>query len=149
MIIHTASEGITLARKLENESAQFYEGLAKKYAPDAETFLSFARENKKNIAQIERAYYGVITDAIEGGYAFNLDTDKYTLQTVISEKAKYADILKQAAAMEGQITGFYTEAAEQSRALMADVPRTFLLVVKKRDSRKAKLQELLGREGGK
>ncbi len=149
MIIHTASEGITLARKLENDSAQFYEGLAKKYAPDAETFLTFAKENKKNIAQIDRAYYGVITDALEGGYALNLDTDKYTLQTGIPEKAKYADLLKQAAAMEEKITGYYTEAAEQSRALMADVPRTFLLVVKKRDSRKAKLQELIGREAGK
>jgi hypothetical protein len=149
MIIHTASEGITLARKLENESAQFYEGIARKYLPDAETYLSFARENKKNIAQIERAYYGVITDAIEGGYAFNLDPDKYAFSNAIPEKASYTDILKQALAMEEKITGFYTEAAEQSRALMADVPRTFLLVARKRDSRKAKLQELLGRESSK
>ena len=52
MIIHTASEGITLARKLENDSAAFYEALAKKYVADAETYLSFTRDNKKNIAQI-------------------------------------------------------------------------------------------------
>ena len=32
--------------------------------------ISFAKENKKNIANIERVYYGVITDAIEGSYAF-------------------------------------------------------------------------------
>jgi len=143
MIIHTASEGITLARKLENDSAGFYEGMAEKYAPYAETFLSFARENKKNIAQVDRAYYGVITDALEGCFAFNLDTEKYILRTAIPEKAKYADALKQAAAMEDKITAFYHEAAEQSGALMADVPRTFLLVAKKRENRKAKLQDLM------
>lgn len=148
-MIHTASEGITLARKLENDSAQFYEVMAKKYAQDAETYLTFSGENKKNITQIERAYYGVITDAIEGGYAFNLDPDKYAFPTAIPENANYADILTQAAAMEEKITGFYAEAAEQSRALMADLPRTFLLVVKKRDARKAKLKEFLGRETGK
>jgi hypothetical protein len=145
MIIHTASEGISLARKLENESAQFYEGMAKKYALDAEAYLSFASENKKNIAQIDRAYYGVITDAIEGCYAFNLDTSKYAIETGISEKASHADTLKQALVIEEKISGFYTEAAAQSRGLMADVPRAFLLVVKKREARKAKLQEFLAK----
>lgn len=145
MIIHTASEGMTLARKLENDSAAFYEALAKKYAAETDTFETFAKENKKNIAQIDRAYYGVITDAIEGGYAFNLDADKYALQTVLVPSAKYAEALKQAATMEETINGFYTAAAEQSRALMADVPRTFLLVVKKRDARKAKIQELIAK----
>ena len=41
MILHTASEGITLAKKLENDSAKFYEELAQRYAKNAETFLSF------------------------------------------------------------------------------------------------------------
>ena len=143
MIIHTASEGITLARKLENDSAAFYEALAKKYAADADTYLSFAKENKKNIAQIDRAYYGVITDALEGGYALNLETDKYSLKTALAASVKQADALKQAGAMEDTIIDYYTVAAEQSRALMADVPQTFLLVAKKRKVRKEKLQELL------
>lgn len=142
MIIHTASEGITLAKKLENDSAEFYEDMARKYTKDAETLLSFSRENKKYSAQIERAYYGVITDAIEGGYAFNLDPDKYTIKTGIPEKASYADTLKQAAAIEDRITAFYTDAAEQSRGLMADVPRSFLLVAKKREARLTKLKQL-------
>jgi predicted transcriptional regulator of viral defense system len=142
MIIHTASEGMTLARKLENDSAQFYEGLAKKFAPDAEAYLSFAKDNKKNIAQIDRAYYGVITDALEGGYAFNLETESYVLKTAIPEKAKYADVLKQAAAMEKKIIAYYTAAAEQSRALMADVPQTFLLVAKKRKRRLEAIKSL-------
>jgi len=145
MIIHTASEGITLARRLENDSAAFYEALAKKHAADAETLLAYARENKKFITQIDRAYYGVITDALEGGYALNLDADKYVPPKAPAGNAKYADSLKQAAAMEAMIIDFYTVAAEQSRALMADVPRTFLLVAKKREARQAKLQELLAK----
>jgi hypothetical protein len=142
MIIHTASEGITLARKLENDSAKFYEDMAQKYNKDADTLKAFAQENKKNIAQIDRAYYGVITDAIEGGYAFNLDTDKYVLKAEIPSSAAYADALKQALAMEDLIVAFYTEAAKQSGGLMADVPRTFLLVAKKRAGRIEKLKQL-------
>jgi hypothetical protein len=36
MIIHTMSEGMTLAHKIEYDSAAFYETLAKKYTQDAE-----------------------------------------------------------------------------------------------------------------
>jgi rubrerythrin len=143
MIIHTMSEGITLARKLENDSAAFYEALAKKYAADADVYLSIAKDNKKNIAQIDRSYYGVITDALEGGYALNLEADKYVIKTTLAANVKLADALKQAVAMEDTIIDYYTVAAEQSRALMADVPQTFLLVAKKRKSRKEKLAQLL------
>jgi len=38
---------------------------------------------------------------------------------------------------------FYTIAAEQSKNLMADVPRSFMLVVKKRSERVPKLKALL------
>ena len=143
MILHTASEGITFAKKLENDSARFYEGLAQRYTQDAETFLSFATENKKNIAQIERAYYGVITDAIEGGYAFNIDPDNYALKTTIPDRAGYADILDQAVEIEEMIIKFYSDAAEQSKSLMADVPRAFMMVDKKKELRKTKLRSLL------
>jgi rubrerythrin len=143
MLIHTASEGITLAKKLENDSAGFYEELAQRYTKDAETFLSFAKDNKKNMVQIERAYYGVITDAIEGGYAFNIDPDKYIFKTTIPDGAKYADVLTQAAEIEEKIIRFYSDAAEQSKSLMADVPRTFTMVAKKREARGPKLKALI------
>ena len=142
MIIHTMSEGITLARKLENDSAAFYEALAKKFTANAETYLALAKENKKNVAQIDRAYYGVITDALEGGYALNLEADKYVIKTALASGAKTAEVVKQALAMEDAIISYYTVAAEQSRALMADVPQTFLLIAKKRKTRKEKLEEL-------
>jgi len=143
MILHTASEGISLSKKLENDSADFYEKLAQQYQKDSEVFLSFASENKKNIVQIERSYYGVITDAIEGGYAFNLETDNYALSLEITGGAGYADVLKQAIDIENKIVQFYSDAAEQSKSLLADVPRTFMLVAKKRKSRLDKLGSLV------
>lgn len=142
MIIHTASEGISLARKLESDSALFYESLAQKYAKDSETFLAFVKENKKNIAQIERTYFGVITDAIEGSYAFNLETDNYSLDSTVTINTDYVDMLKQAVQVEEQIIRFYKDAAEQSRALMADIPRVFDILARKRRERVEKLKTL-------
>ena len=145
MMLHTASEGITFARKLENDSAEFYENLAQQNTKDAETFLSFAKDNKKYVTQVERTYYGVITDAIEGCFAFNIDPDDYTFKTGIQDGANYTDVLNQAVEMERVITQFYTDAAEQSKALLADVPRAFMMIVRKRENRITKLDSLLNR----
>ena len=143
MILHTASEGITFARKLENDSAEFYENIAKQNTRDADALATFAQENKKYITQIERAYYGVITDAIEGCFAFNIDPDDYALNLAIQDGVEYTAALKQALETEKTIVKFYSDAAEQSKSLMADVPRAFIMVAKKRGSRIEKLNSLL------
>ncbi|MBN1177155.1 MAG: hypothetical protein JXA51_05700 [Dehalococcoidales bacterium] len=143
MILHTASEGITFSKKLENDSAEFYEKLAQQNAGDAETLLSFAKENKKNVVQVERAYYGVITDAIEGCFAFKIDPDEYTPNTEIKDGTDRAAALQQAVEVENKIIKFYTDAAEQSRSLMADVPRAFTLITRKRAGRLEKLESLI------
>jgi rubrerythrin len=142
MILHTASEGITFAKKLENDSVEFYERMAQWNTDAAEAFLSFAKENKKYITQVERAYYGVITDAIEGGFAFNIETDDYALRVDIQGGTSHADILEQASEIEKTIIKFYSDAAEQSKSLMADVPRAFMMIARKRESRLAKLMAL-------
>jgi rubrerythrin len=143
MKLHTASETISFAKKLENESAKFYEDLCQKYARDEAAFRSFAEENGRNVVQVERAYYGVITDAIEGCFAFDMETDEHALESELAEKAGYADALSQAIEMEGKIIKFYAEAAEQSSSLMADVPRAFKMIAKKRKNREEKLRALL------
>ena len=148
MKLNTASAAISFARKLEEDSAKFYEDLTQRYTADSEIFLSFARENKKNIVQVERAYYEVITDALEGGYAFNINPDDYALKTELAEGASYSEVLKKAAEMEEKIIKFYSDAAEQSQSLLADVPRAFKMVAKKRGERKPKLGALLHKEGG-
>jgi rubrerythrin len=141
-MLHTASEVISLARKLENESAKFYEGLARRYPKDEDVLLSFVKENGKNVVQIERTYYGVITDAIESCFAFSINPDDYAFKTELTEGASYSAALDKAIELEEKIGEFYTVAAEQSKSLMADVPRAFMMVVKKRGNRVAKLRSL-------
>jgi hypothetical protein len=143
--LHTCSQVISLTKEFESESAKFYEELSRRYPTDADILLSFVSENGKNIVQIERAYYGVISDAIEGCFAFNIDPDDYAFKTELPEKASYSDALGKAIEMEEKIIKFYSDAAEQSKSLMADVPRAFKIVVKKRSNRRPQLESLLGK----
>jgi hypothetical protein len=143
MKLHTASEVISLAKKLENESAKLYRDLSRRYAKDGDVFTAFARENEANIVQIERAYYGVITDAIEGGFAFDIESDDYMFEAVLAQDTSRSDALDKASAIEEKIQKFYSDAAKQSDVLMADIPRAFRLVAKKRDNRRARLKALL------
>jgi rubrerythrin len=143
MGISTCSGAISLSRELENESAKFYQELSKRSEKDKDVFLAFAKENSKYISQIERAYYGVITDAIEGCFAFDLNPEDYQIKAAPSKEASYPSALKEALAMEEKILKFYHVAAEQSKHLMADVPRNFTLVAKKRNERVTKLKALL------
>ncbi|MFC2022465.1 hypothetical protein ACFLTR_04600 [Chloroflexota bacterium] len=147
MELNTASEVISLAKKLEEDGAKLYEDLAQRYIKDRETWLSFAKENRRNVIQIERAYYEVITDAIEGCFSFKINPDEYMLKTKLAENASYSDALNKAARMEEKIIKFYSDAAEQSKSLLADVPRVFMMVARKRDDRRAKLGSLLTKEG--
>ena len=91
MKLQTCSETIGFAKKLENEASKFYEDLSTRYTKNKDAFLSFVEENNRYVVQIERAYYSVITDAIEGGFAFDLDPQEYTFGTKLPEDASYAD----------------------------------------------------------
>ena len=142
MKLHTASETISFVKELEEKSAKFYEELSQRYSKDKDVLLSFSKENKKYVAQIQRTYYSVITDAIEGSYAFDLEADEYILDTELSENASYSDALDKAVEIEEKMVEFYTVAAEQSMSLMADVPRNFKIVAKKRKNRIPTLRSL-------
>ena len=147
MKMHTCSQIIGFTRELENTSAKFYEALLQKYAKEEDVFLSFVKENKKYLAEVERTYYEVITDAIEGCFAFDINPDEYTFDTELAEKASYSDALEKAMGIEEKIIEFYSDAAEQSKSLMADVPRAFAMIAKKRSGRRARLRSLLDKEG--
>lgn len=140
MRLNTASQVISLARKLEEDGTQFYETLAQRNGVDREMLLSFAKENKKSIAQVEMAYYGVITDAIEGCFAFDMDPDEYTTEARLAEGATWANALRLAIEMEERTLRFYSVAAEQSKSLLADVPRVFSISAKKRGERLQRLR---------
>ena len=147
MALDTASAAISFAKKLEEDSAKFYKDLSYRYAKDGDIFLSFVKENRKNAVQIERAYYEVISDALESCFAFDINPDKYMFKTELPEKASYSDALDWAIEIEGKIMKFYSDAAEQSKSLMADVPKNLAMIAKKRSSRILKLRSVLGKEG--
>jgi hypothetical protein len=142
MIIHTASEGITLAKKLENDSADFYEARAGDYPQLKETLLNFTRENQKFFTNIERTYYSAITDAVEGCFALNLETDNFVLDTGKNSDSGQAAFIQQAIKVEEKIRKFYLDAGEQSKALMADVSRSFIFTAKKHNARIEQLSGL-------
>jgi len=146
MPLNTASEVISLARQLEEDCAKFYELLAQRYLKDGETFLSLAEESRKNIVQVERAYYGVITDALEGCFAFSINQNEYLFSAELSEKISYTKVLGWAIDMEKKIGEFYSDAGEQSKSLMADVPRAFAMMAKKRGGRISILELFLSKE---
>ena len=142
MKLNTASEVISFTKKLEEQSATFYKELSQRYVKDEDIFLSFVKENKKNIIQVERAYYGVISDALEGCFAFNINPAEYSFKTELAEKARYSEALDRAIEIEEKIIKFYSDAAEQSKSFMADVPRAFKMVAKKRGNRQLTLKSL-------
>lgn len=143
MVINTCSEAISLAKELENKSATFYQSLSNDFPQHKELFLSFAKENEQFVTQIDRAYYGVITDAFEGCFSFQMDPDNYAFKTDLTKPSNLQEALKRALEIEEKILQFNQDAAEQSKSLMADVPRAFRLIAKKRANRQSTLKSLL------
>ncbi|MFO7601539.1 MAG: hypothetical protein R6X27_17315 [Candidatus Desulfacyla sp.] len=142
MNLRTASETLSFLRELEEKAAVFYEELAGRFPENKEDFLAFAKENRKYNKQIQMAYQSVITDAIEGCYAFDLETDHYSFETDLPDAAGIAEAAAKALAVEEKIVSCYNVGAEQSGSLLADVPRNFKIVVKKRNNRLEKLKSL-------
>ncbi len=138
MTLNTASATISFARKLEEDSGRFYEGLASKHGQES-AYASFAEANRQFIARVEQAYYEVISDALEGTFAFSIDPASYDLSPVLVDRP-HAEALDGAIAMEAKIGQFYSQAAEQSRPFMAEVARAFSTVARKREERREKLE---------
>lgn len=142
MALNTCSEGISFGRELEEATAAFYEELAKLFPELAETFRGYAAANSKNVSNVQRTYFGVITDGLEGCYAFNLEPGDYAIDVNLPSGISKADALAKAVAAEETIRRFYNDAAEQGKGLMADVPRAFSLIARKRGDRIDELKAL-------
>jgi hypothetical protein len=142
MTLKTCSEGISFGRELEETSASFYEGLAKVLPDHAERLNGYAAVNRKNVSNVQRTYFGVITDGLEGCFAFNLEPEAYAIDVELPDGIVKADALAKAIAAEETIVRFYTDAAEQGKGLMADVPRAFSLIARKRGGRIEELKAI-------
>jgi len=141
MKLNTTSAVISFAKELEDNSVKYYENLIQKYPQNKEIFLSFIKESKKNIVLVQRVYYEGITDAIEGCFSFEgLDTDNYNFDIELLKNTSYSKVLENATKIEEKIQKYYSDSAEMSKSLMADIPRVFERITKKRDKRKIQLK---------
>jgi len=93
MQLCTTSETISFDRNLEEKSGEFYQVLSQKYEQGKE-LSRFKEENRKFALQIQRAYQSVITDAIEGCFAFKLESSDYTIDTELPEELSFLAPLK-------------------------------------------------------
>ncbi len=142
MNLETTSEAISFLKELEIGSVSFYEALMSVHGEDKEIFLGFVKESRKNITNIERTYFGVITDALEGCFAFNIEPERYRFPVTFGENESYGAVLSKASDMEKKIIRFYIDAAAQSKCLMADIPRVMERIAKGRAGRLTILEDL-------
>ncbi len=143
MKLNTMAGVMTFVSKIENDSASFYRNYAKNYPELESTFMSWNKENSKFEKNIKRTYFGVITDTLESNYAFQgLDTDDYNFETQLPENADSSEAAKKARDIEETIMNFYLKAAQLSDGLMADIPRLFRKIAKKREERCQSLESL-------
>ena len=134
MKLNTMAAVMTFVSKLENDAASFYMDNADSFGDLKDQVLAWAKENVKFEKQVKQTYFGVITDTLESNYAFEgLDDDDYQLETAAPQGAEEAKAA--AAKIEDVIKKFYAEAARLSDGLMADVPRIFKKIAKKREAR--------------
>jgi hypothetical protein len=76
-----------------------------------------------------------------------MNPEVYVLDTELTDETGHDRALAKALTIEEKIIDFYTTAAEQSKSLMADIPRAFTLVAKKRNKRLATLKSLIEKGG--
>lgn len=144
MQLQTTSETISFIRDYENLIAGFYEALAARFTDRAEELNALAADNRKYVTLLERTYFSVISDAIEGGYAFDMNPDAYQFDATLPADATLAQGIRQALALEQTSIDFYALAAEQSAALMADVPQMMKQIVKKKNRRQETIGQIAG-----
>ena len=136
MRLNTMAAVMSYVSKIENDSASFYENNSENYPELKDTFVCWAKENRKFEKNIKRTYFGVITDTLESNFAFEgLDTDDYGIEALLSESADRAEVIKKVHNIEGAIKNFYLKAAQLSEGLMADIPRLFRKIAKTREQR--------------
>jgi len=139
----TASAVVTFAAQLEVACKALYEAMARTYEKEQDILRELAKENAKNEKLVRRTYYEVVSDALETGFCFEgLDLSDYTVDYRLENKS-YSEAVTMALSIEDKAQQFYQIAAEESKSLLADLPKAFEKLVRQREDRKAMLSKLL------
>ena len=141
MKLNTASAVVRFAKQLEDDTRDLYERVSDSY-PDWQAALApYIRENRRNVGSIDRAYIGVVSDALDTQFAFEgIDTDDYGIITDLPDSLD--GVIAGLTSNEETIIAFYRAAADSSRDLLADVPRAFDRIASKRSRRTVELKAL-------
>jgi rubrerythrin len=139
----TASIIISFSRRLQEDSARFYEELAERFPDQRRVFEGYARRCERNGTQIVRTYQETITDALEAGFAFEgLSLSEYRIDVELPDEVDLDEAVDRALQLEERAVAFYREVADRSRSLLATIPRAFDRVAKRRGRRIADLKAL-------
>ena len=147
MKLNTMAAVMNFISRIESTSSALYLTCAERYPQLKGKFVPLATENQKFEKMVQQKYFGVITDAIEASFSFELlDTDDYNLDAVLPENATLLEVLRRALEIERTIIAFYLKTAEVSTGLMADMPRAFRKIAATRKERCLALEALSGRD---
>jgi rubrerythrin len=141
--LQTAASVISFISQMEEAAAAFYEQLAAKFTELSDLFSSCAKESRKSDKTIRRAYYNVVSDALETGFCFNLTVSSDLIAPEAPPYASLKGALLACIALEEETISFYALAAKQSRSLLSDVPAVMERVAKTRSEKKIGLKKAL------
>jgi hypothetical protein len=139
MELKTASSVVNCIVSLEADCASLYSQCAARFADLKPLFEKLAKGNAKFAKRIKKVYYSSVTDALETNFSFEgLEAD-----IVIPGKppASAQEALAMLLGVENKIQAFYSNAAEQSQVLLADVPKAMQRVAMERKKRIAELEK--------
>ena len=139
MEFNTSASIISYVSKIEPESASFYEEQAMRFEFLREQFLAFAKENRRSEKNIRRAYYNIVSDALETNFCFKGLRAEVALPELDSDSAA-SEIVRASIEMEKGFVAFYEQAARLSRNLLADLPRA---MERSARMRKARIEALI------
>ena len=138
MGLTTAAAVITYISQFEKAAAEEYRKAARKFSDTQELFTSLARENEKYDSNVKRAYYNVVSDALETGFCFRNVQDNIVVAS-LAEKSSLPAVLKASLEMEERIIVFSRTGADSSKGLLSDVSRAMARVARSREQRKQRI----------
>lgn len=138
MALSTAAAVISYISRIENETAEFYETVCRTHSDLRSMVEAFSNENRKFETRVKRAYYSVVSDALETGFSFQGVSEDVVVPR-IDPSAGPADILKMSHDLETRIQELYESASASSKVLLPDVSRAMAQVVRSREKRRASI----------
>ena len=139
----TAAAIISFCERLQDDSARFYEELARRFPEHRRAFEGYAQRCERDKTQIQRTYQETVTDALETGYSFEgLSLQEYVVDLSLAPDADLNAAIDVAVALEKRAIAFYEDVARRSQSLLATIPRAFERVAQRRSERLKELETM-------